>query len=67
MKQYFILLLTLLGVSGSGVAAEGLITIPSHHTVSETADRLEAILGNKGMTILTQSYLFSAIPRSAAP
>jgi len=32
----------------------GLITLKSHHSVSKTADRLEAVLNAKGMTVFTR-------------
>lgn len=35
----------------SAMAAEGMITIESSHTVKETADRLENVLNKKGMTV----------------
>ncbi len=32
----------------------GMITLKSHHSVSKTADRLEAVLNAKGMTVFTR-------------
>ena len=42
---------TLLFVSMSAHAAEGLIAVPSPHAPKETLDRLEAALKQKGLTI----------------
>jgi len=36
------------------LAAEGMISIKSAHSVAETADRLEKILISKGMTVFTR-------------
>ena len=38
-------------LSVSAMAAEGLVVKPSNHSVSETIDRLQAILEEKGLTI----------------
>jgi hypothetical protein len=35
-------------------AGEGMVNVPSAHSVPDTADRLEAILGAKGMTVFAQ-------------
>ena len=36
------------------IAHEGLVSVKSVHTVSVTADRLENVLKNKGMTVFTR-------------
>jgi uncharacterized protein (DUF302 family) len=43
----------LIGVGGAWPMQkdEGIVTIPSHHSVSETVDKLEAILKSKGVTL----------------
>jgi uncharacterized protein (DUF302 family) len=35
-------------------AGEGMVNVPSAHSVPDTADRLEAILGAKGMTVFAR-------------
>ena len=40
--------------TASVAAAEGMITVKSAHSVSATADRLETILGAKGMTVFAR-------------
>ena len=40
--------------SSSVFAAETLISIESHHTVKETADRFEKILDQKGLTVFAR-------------
>ena len=54
MKRYFFILLSLLCVSTSASAAEGIIMIPSNFSVAETAGRLETVLAEKGMTIFNR-------------
>jgi uncharacterized protein (DUF302 family) len=38
----------------SAIAAEGLVVKPSNHSVKETLDRLERILAEKGLQIITR-------------
>jgi len=38
----------------SVTAGEGMVNVPSAHSVPDTADRLEAILGSKGMTVFAR-------------
>jgi uncharacterized protein (DUF302 family) len=40
--------------TASVAAGEGMITVKSAHSVSATADRLETILGAKGMTVFAR-------------
>ena len=40
--------------TASVAAGEGMITVKSSHSVSATADRLETILGAKGMTVFAR-------------
>ena len=35
-------------------AADGMITLKSNHSVSDTADRLVSVLNDKGMTVMAQ-------------
>lgn len=51
MIRPFILLMLSLLITAPLYASDGLITIDSQHSVEETADRLESVLVNKGMTI----------------
>lgn len=48
-----ILILTSLYISSAG-ATEGMIDIKSAHSVAVTADRLEAVLNSKGMTVFAR-------------
>lgn len=38
----------------SAMAADGMIDIPSQYSVAETADRMEALLKDKGMTVFNR-------------
>jgi uncharacterized protein (DUF302 family) len=38
----------------TGFAVEGMITLKSGHSVSTTADKLEALLSQKGMTVMNR-------------
>ena len=51
MKRIFFILVSLLLFAGQTFAAEGMISTPSDSSVKETANRLEQILTNKGMTV----------------
>lgn len=46
--------LACLGLPVTGFAAEGMITLKSDHSVSATADRLESLLNQKGMTVMNR-------------
>ena len=54
MKKTIFIALALFTIAIPAAAADGVITIPSVFTVSETADRLQNILGEKGMTIFNR-------------
>ncbi|MCP4335729.1 MAG: DUF302 domain-containing protein [Gammaproteobacteria bacterium] len=41
-------------LSTSTMATEGMIDVKSNHSVAVTADRLESILGSKGMTVFAR-------------
>jgi uncharacterized protein (DUF302 family) len=53
MRKSLAILLVLL-VAPALQAGDGLITKKSHHSVSETLDRLETLLTDKGITIVTR-------------
>jgi len=52
-KQLIGLALTAL-ISAPAVADNGIVTVKSNHSVAQTADKLEAVLSNKGMTVFTR-------------
>jgi len=54
MKRLLIAALLTLGVLSAAQAGDGLITKKSHHSVTVTLDRLEAVLKEKGITIVTR-------------
>ncbi len=54
MKKTIFIALALFTIAIPAAAADGVITIPSVFTVSETADRLQNILDEKGMTIFNR-------------
>ena len=54
MKKTIFIALALFTIAIPTAAADGVITIPSVFTVSETADRLQNILDEKGMTIFNR-------------
>lgn len=54
MKKTIFIALALFTIAIPAAAADGVITIPSVFTVSETADRLQSILVEKGMTIFNR-------------
>lgn len=54
MKRLLITAVCALSFSLSAHAADGLIQVPSSHSVSATADRLENILKTKGMTLFAR-------------
>ena len=51
MRRLFLTLILSTLFATSAFATEGMISIKSAHTVAVTADRLEKILGSKGMTV----------------
>jgi uncharacterized protein (DUF302 family) len=51
MRKLFLTLILSALFTASAYATEGMISIKSAHTVAVTADRLEKILGSKGMTV----------------
>jgi len=54
MRELLSIFITLLFCSSLAIAGDGLISIKSAHGVPETADRLEATLKAKGMTIFSR-------------
>jgi uncharacterized protein (DUF302 family) len=54
MKKAILTALALLMTALPVTAADGMVTITSHFTVKETADRLEEILNKKGMTVFNR-------------
>ncbi len=48
-----VVLLTLC-LAGLAQAADGLIVVKSNHSVAATADKLESVLGEKGMTVFNR-------------
>ncbi len=59
IKQLFILI-TVLPLSFSALAAQGMVNIKSTHSVNDTANKLEKILKSKGMTIFNRVQHSSA-------
>ena len=51
MKKAILTALSLLCIAIPALAADGMLNVPSSFTVAETADRLESILKEKGMTV----------------
>jgi len=51
MRQIFFALITILFIVSAAAAGNGLISVKSSHDVEATADRLENILNQKGMTV----------------
>ena len=76
----FVIIIVML-YPAAGLAAEGMISIKSNHDVKTTADRLEKVLKEKGMTLFARidhasgareagsllNFLYSATLRSAHP
>ena len=54
MKQMILTALAFLFMATPSIAAQGIIDVESAFNVKETADRLEGILTDKGMTIFTR-------------
>lgn len=54
MQKWLLSVFALLAMSFSVHAAEGVVTLPSTHSVTETVNRLEAQLKEKGMTVFAR-------------
>jgi uncharacterized protein (DUF302 family) len=54
MKETIFAALSSLFIAMPAAAADGMINVPSTYSVSETADRLENILQEKGMTVFNR-------------
>ena len=51
MRQVFFAFITIFFIVSTATAGDGLISVKSSHDVEVTADRLENILNQKGMTV----------------
>ena len=51
MRHIFFALITIFFIVSTAAAGNGLISVKSSHDVKATADRLESILNQKGMTV----------------
>jgi uncharacterized protein (DUF302 family) len=54
MKKIILALISLILTTMPAMAADGVINVPSSYSVAETADRLENILKQKGMTVFNR-------------
>jgi uncharacterized protein (DUF302 family) len=54
MKKLILIALSILFIANPVMAADGVINVPSTFSVKETADRMESILTEKGMTIFNR-------------
>lgn len=54
MKNKLATMVSVLLIAIPAIAAEGILTVDSDYDVKETADRLESILKDKGMTIFNR-------------
>ena len=54
MKKIILTVLLILSIAISAEAADGVINVQSTSTVKETADRLEIVLKEKGMTVFNR-------------
>ena len=54
MKNLFLASLLILSIAIPVEAADGLVNVESAYTVKETADRMESILKEKGMTVFNR-------------
>jgi uncharacterized protein (DUF302 family) len=54
MHKTIFALITLALAAMPAIAADGVIDVPSHYSVAETADRLENILKQNGMTVFNR-------------
>lgn len=55
MKKTILIALSILFIAIPVLAADGIINVPSAFTVEKTADRMESILKEKGMTIFNRT------------
>ena len=51
MKKIILIALTIFFIAVPAAASDGLVNVPSTFNVEETADRMESVLHEKGMTI----------------
>jgi uncharacterized protein (DUF302 family) len=54
MKKLILAALLILSIAISAEAADGVVKVQSAFTVKETADRMESILNEKGMTVFNR-------------
>ena len=54
MRRFFLIVLTIILTMSLAYADNGLIEVKSSYAVKKTADRLETLLKEKGMTIFTR-------------
>lgn len=54
MLSLICLILPTIALTGLVHAQEGLVAVPSSHSVAATMDKLEAVLGSKGMTVFAR-------------
>ena len=54
MRQFIFSILTACLLASPAFAGEGMVNVASVHSVATTADRLESILGAKGMTVFAR-------------
>ena len=54
MKKIILAALSILFIAVPAVAADGMVNVPSTFNVEETADRMESILKEKGMTVFNR-------------
>ncbi|WP_372737525.1 DUF302 domain-containing protein [Neptunomonas sp.] len=54
MRIFLIAMLSIFALSSPAFADNGLVSVKSAHDVKETADRLEAVLENKGMNVFAR-------------
>jgi len=64
MRKAILAAFSLLFIATPAVAADGVINVPSTFSVEETADRLESILSEKGMTVFTRIQHSEAAARA---
>ena len=57
MKKIILCILLMVSITIPAAATDGVITVQSTFDVEKTADRMETLLKEKGMTILKQSIL----------
>jgi len=54
MRHFFFIILFLFCFAATAAAGDGMINLKSPHSVADTADHLENILKEKGMTVFTR-------------